>query len=833
MHYRKSNIPKLLLVIVALLTLFAVSIGATFSWIEGGATYTIHSDEENEPIKTDTVPDNVVYSGKITLNPSTSSGIIELINYDENTNMYQNLCFSPVSSIDGENFLFPVSSNDGSTVFYREATVNDIGTKYIKYDFEIENTTKKCYIAFDDVPTITAKIGNTNIDTSAFRIMIKCGEGEDDKYIFTTADTDKTTTVATGTGSSVQTLTAVPFTRYLNNPTTKANKLFTYDKGATGNIEVSIWLDDGSDTSALQGCEITIDLNLIVVAEDLRADFYAVTYNKTGTALTNGFTGGSIKYGSTTYTNHFYKTGTSFTATAVPGSNYEFIGWYSDEACTKLISDKAVLPTQTPDDDVVFYAKFQERNSTVIYVEPRSGFSKYSVYAYNDNDYGSDVHYYTGAWPGSSATLDANTGYYKLEFKTTDIGKFYVIISNNGAEAGRYPAQNEEGLEGDIGGTYLFTSLNKLIEFDPADMITINAHGKAPGGSASVDSKSTVITRSGKTVALNATPDSGYRFIGWYKDSAYTTTIGTNYNVASQNITLTAADAGKTLDYYAKFEKIPTLTLKTSVTPTGGGTAYAAGATSSTVQIGSEVNLKATASSGYRFVGWYINSGCTSTTGITNPTSATSAKYTVSGTADSTVTLYAKFIKTYTVSAEAGTGGTVTVDKSTVDTGGSAKFTATANSGYEFVGWYTASTGGTLKSTNNPYTLTNITANTTLYARFEATAKVIYFTPSSTWESAGNPRYSMYVFGTSGEAWASMTEIGTSNVFKATMPEGTWENVIFVRMNPATTENNWNDGVKWNQTGDLKLPTDSKNYFTFTSSSWDGGTTGAWSTYNE
>jgi len=104
MHYRKSNIPKLLLVIVALLTLFAVSIGATFSWIEGGATYTIHSDEENEPIKTDTVPDNVVYSGKITLNPSTSSGIIELINYDENTNQYQNLVFSPVNSADGENF---------------------------------------------------------------------------------------------------------------------------------------------------------------------------------------------------------------------------------------------------------------------------------------------------------------------------------------------------------------------------------------------------------------------------------------------------------------------------------------------------------------------------------------------------------------------------------------------------------------------------------------------------------------------------------------------------------------------------------------------------------
>lgn len=774
MHYRKSNKPKLLLMLVALLALFAISLGVTFSWIEGGSTYTIQSDDENEPIKTDSVPENVTYSGKITLNPSTSSGTIELINYDENTNQYQNLVFSPVSSADGENFLFPVSNNDGSTVFYREATVNDIGTKYINYDFEIADTTKKCYIAFDGEPSITAKIGNTNIDTSAFRIMIKCGEGEDDKYIFTTADTNKTTTVATGTGSTVQTLTAVPFTNYLNNPTTKANKLFTYKKGATGKIEVSVWLDDGSDTSALQGCEITIDLNLIVVA-DLKATFNAVTYNRTGTKLSNGFTGGSIKYGSTTYTESFSKTDTSFTATAVPGSNYDFIGWYSDAACTNLVSDKAVLPTQTPDDDVTFYAKFQEISKTTIYVEPRSGFSTYSVYAYNDNDYGDDTtHYYTDTWPGSSATLDANTGYYKLEFTTTDVGTFNVIVSDNGGS--QFPGVNDEGLEGDIGGTYLFTADNTLIEFDPADMITLNAHGKAPGGSASVDSKSTVITRAGKTVALNVTPDSGYRFVGWYKDSAYTTTIGTNYTVASQNITLTTSDAGNTLNYYAKFEKIPTLTLKTSVTPSGGGTAYAGGKTTSTVQIGSSVTLTASPASGYRFAGWYTNEACTSTTGITNPTSATSAKYTVSGTADSTVTLYAKFIKTYTVSAVAGTGGTVTVDKSTVDTGGSAKFTATANSGYEFVGWYTSSTGDNLKSSSNPYTLNGITENTTLYARFEQTDITIYFTNNYNWSGT---IYCHYWGGSESSTWpgVAMTYVGLNDFdqkqYKITIPADT------------------------------------------------------------
>lgn len=648
MHYRKVNKAKLLLMLVALLALFAITIGVTFSWIEGGATYTIQTDDTNAPVKTDSVPQSVTYSGKITLDPTKSTGVIELVNYDENTNQYQNLIFSPVDSADGENFLFPVSNNDGTTAFYREAKVNDIGTKYINYDFEIADTTKKCYVAFNGEPKITAMRGNSSIDTSAFRIMIKCGD--DDKYIFTTADTNKTTTVATGTGSTVQTLTAVPFTNYLNNPTTKANRLFTYEKGTTGNIEVSIWLDNGSDTSVLQGCEITIDLKLIVVAEDLKATFNAVTYNKTGIELSDGgFTGGSIKYGSTSYTQSFYKIGTSFTATAVPNTGYAFMGWYSDSACTKLISEELVLPPQSPDADVNYYAKFQERNSTVIYVEPRSGFTTYSVYAYNKDDHSDGTHHYTGTkttltdnWPGTSATYDSNTGYYKFEFTTTDIGTFNVIISNNGGS--QYPAKNKEGLVGNLGGTYLFTADNTLVEFDPADMITLNAYGKAPGGSASVDSKSTVITRAGKTVALKATPDSGYKFIGWYKDSTYTTTIGTNYTVASQNITLTTSDAGNTYNYYAKFEEIPTLTLKTSVTPSGGGTAYAGGKTSSTVQIGSSVTLTANPASGYKFVGWYTNSACTSYTGITNHTSTT-ATYTVSGTANSTVTLYAKFEK--------------------------------------------------------------------------------------------------------------------------------------------------------------------------------------------
>jgi hypothetical protein len=50
-------------------------------------------------------------------------------------------------------------------------------------------------------------------------------------------------------------------------------------------------------------------------------------------------------------------------------------------------------------------------------------------------------------------------------------------------------------------------------------------------------------------------------------------------------------------------------------------------------------------------------------------------------------------------------------------------------------------------------------------------------------------------------------------------------------MNPGTADNNWNDGVKWNQTGDLPIPTDGTNLCTIDDGQWDCGTNVTWSTY--
>ena len=106
--------------------------------------------------------------------------------------------------------------------------------------------------------------------------------------------------------------------------------------------------------------------------------------------------------------------------------------------------------------------------------------------------------------------------------------------------------------------------------------------------------------------------------------------------------------------------------------------------------------------------------------------------------------------------------------------------------------------------------------------------KILYFKPNSSWNSGG-ARFAAYFFNnTAGtNTWASMTDSNGDGIFEVIIPDGTWINVIFCRMNGSVSTNNWDN--KWNQTGDLTLPTNSNNLYTKTSSTWDGDTSGTWS----
>ena len=104
------------------------------------------------------------------------------------------------------------------------------------------------------------------------------------------------------------------------------------------------------------------------------------------------------------------------------------------------------------------------------------------------------------------------------------------------------------------------------------------------------------------------------------------------------------------------------------------------------------------------------------------------------------------------------------------------------------------------------------------------TVGTIYMKPNSNWKEAA-ARFAAYFFEGGANTWMSMTDADGDGIYECGVPTG-MTNVIFVRMNPATTDNIWDDGVKWGQTADLKVPTDDAIYYVMNEGSWEGA--GSW-----
>lgn len=129
-----------------------------------------------------------------------------------------------------------------------------------------------------------------------------------------------------------------------------------------------------------------------------------------------------------------------------------------------------------------------------------------------------------------------------------------------------------------------------------------------------------------------------------------------------------------------------------------------------TVTFSAELNI------GASFDGWYSDESCTQ---------LVSSNLTHSITASTDLTLYAKATITATIyncSAVAGENVTSATVDDRVAAGDSATFTAVVPGYCVFDGWYTALTGGTKVSGDNPYTAV-INSDTTLYAR---ATKIVY-----------------------------------------------------------------------------------------------------------
>lgn len=234
------------------------------------------------------------------------------------------------------------------------------------------------------------------------------------------------------------------------------------------------WYDDY--TGKLVSTSEQYTVSKVTSKLTLNAKFELIKYKVNAQAVTDetiSTTGGTIELGNVKDANAV-EWGTAITLTANAKKGYEFKGWYSDAACTKAyVTDNTVNPLGiTVKSNVTVYAKFAKKtdSKTTIYFESRN-WGKYNAYVYASSD---KSKYYSKPWPGTEATLDSVTGYYKFGFDTPDTGNFRVIV-NNGSGS-QYPGVDQPGLEGEIGKTYIFKNVNStdaLKEFDPNANVTI------------------------------------------------------------------------------------------------------------------------------------------------------------------------------------------------------------------------------------------------------------------------------------------------------------------------------------------------------------------------
>lgn len=198
------------------------------------------------------------------------------------------------------------------------------------------------------------------------------------------------------------------------------------------------------------------------------------------------------------------------------------------------------------------------------------------------------------------------------------------------------------------------------------------------------------------TLTAKAAP-TGYDFVGWYEGSNL---VSTSLSFA---VTLTA---NRTL--VAKY-KIKSYIVNATSEDTNKGTVSPAG---QTVEHGANATVVATPKTAYNFAGWYNGSTKVSS----------NASYTFAVTAN--ISLTAKFtIKTFTTTTANSTGGTASVNKSSVEYGGSAIWTATPSTGYNFSKWSNGSTA-------NPLTVSNITANTHITPVFVLKSYTVTWNPN-------------------------------------------------------------------------------------------------------
>lgn len=680
-----------------------------------------------------------------------------------------------------------------------------------------------------------------------------------------------------GAGGTVQLGADTPAAKI--ETTVEWGTLATLTAKANANYEFKGWFTDPqcnikADSKILNDCQYTdktVETAAIKKDLTLYAEFSDVSSRKvTANAVFGGNivdTAGTVKAGDSpegATSTAVVTNGNGVTLVANTKPNYKFMGWYSDRECTNSVAPDQQYVLTSVDADCEYYALFKLQS--------------FSVNAVVDDDSVGTVKFTAPKEVGPSTAVTVSVDYDgSATFVATpaegyDFDGWYndssvTPVSNKAT----YVCEN-------IKADFTLHARFKLKEFEVKASAVLNgavsnACGTVQAGDTTAASTVSTVAKWGESVALTATPKSGYSFSGWYTDLGCTQPYTDDYK---NNSLTTVIKANTTV--YAKFEveQKRVLYLQINNDWKTSNARYAAyvwtdGKDPMWFDLSQEdgdvyrVELTAEAKSWSNVIfvkmkpnttdnEWKYSDAQTADLKIQAQSAGTDC-FKITGKQDDGKAI-GKWVKypfdTFTVTLDAVSYKSA-VDKETngftggkVNVGGvvhtsavtntysdptTVTATAACNEGYQFAGWYSDS-DCIHKVADNAELSMSVNSSVHYYAKFvKSETKTYYFMPNDTWKKDG-ARFAVYVHNSSNDTseWYSMTydEALSCYSFTLTVSDG-YNEVIFFRMKGSPKENKWENclqQVPASYSGYVSLPTDGKNCYELNSD----GNGGSWIT---
>ena len=339
--------------------------------------------------------------------------------------------------------------------------------------------------------------------------------------------------------------------------------------------------------------------------------------------------------------------------------------------------------------------------------------NEYLAFTANDHDYGS-----------GKFALNGNVYYTTpVDYGMNNSSNYYVAVPDsdaNGCTVSIDWNSNRDNLMKKAQKANVYT--DKASSSTGGSVSLTGYYFSSDTAIASSSSSSSYDSVLGTTMTMTATANTGYAFDGWYSNSTCTTKLSSD---ATYSYTVTG-----TKTVYANFTKLNETYTSISAAAKGStdgstfnttlsGTPATISANSYTTGT-SALNISAGTVPGYTFYKWVVTAG----SGTIGSDTTANTTFTPS---KSNTTVTAQYKKSYTISKNSPTGGSVALSKTSAVAGDSYTVTLTPNDGYKVKSL--TLNGSAVTVSNNKYTGTaSGTADTLAFvATFEAnTAMKLY-----------------------------------------------------------------------------------------------------------